>query len=97
MNEAVSGLGNSNGQAGDMLCMERAEMPAFRPTKWVSASQKIKKTLLRKTAFLLKVLIGIFDSSSIMVFPPMILLKPLSFFGFSPLKLSIFLLGKFKE
>lgn len=52
-----------------MLYTVRAEIPAFRLTKWVSASQKIKETLLRRTAFLLKVLVGIFDSS-IIIFPP---------------------------
>lgn len=68
MNEAVSSLGNSNGQARDMLYIVRAEIPVYRPTKWVSASQKIKETLVRRTAFLLKVLIGIFDSGIIIFF-----------------------------
>lgn len=91
MNEAVSSLGNSNGQARDMLYTVRAEIPPFRLTKWVSASQKIKERFLKRIAFLLKVLIGVFDSG-IIIFPPdsPYFLKPLSLFGFSPLKLSIF-------
>lgn len=38
MNEAVSSLRNPSGQARDMICTVRAETPAFRPTKWASAS-----------------------------------------------------------
>lgn len=82
MNEAVSSLGNSNSQARGMLCMGRAEIPAFKPTKRVSDSQKIKEMFLRRTDFFPKVLIGIFVSGiilSLLVFIFLMLFKAVIF------------------
>lgn len=94
MNEAVSGLGNSNNQARDTLYMERDTSIQTNDT---GLSLKIRETYLRRTDFFPKVLIGMFGIAIILSLFFQYFLKPLIFCRFPPAKLTIFLRGKFRE
>lgn len=94
MNEAVSGLGNSNNQARDTLYMERDTSIQTNDT---GLSLKIRETYLRRTDFFPKVLIGMFGIAIILSLFFQYFLKPLIFSRFPPAKLTIFLRGKFRE